>query len=139
MPQKTTHPVGGYDETMVGEFSKYAGTYVWDIVGEAHYQDALSEMCGGPNETGHEKQVWALVVLETGNPHDENAVAIHIDTGLVGYLPRVFAKNYRAALERMKLGSYAMRVPAIVVGGWRRGRDDVGDFGLKLDLPGEPE
>jgi hypothetical protein len=137
-PMATTHPYKSFDESKISTFNEFPGQFGWDIVGESKYQAALKELCGGTCEDGYDLEVWALLVPETGNPHDENAVAVHMDTGLVGYLDRNNARRFRFAIGKQGLGGYAFKVPAKVVGGWDRGNGDVGFFGVKLDLPGSP-
>ena len=139
LPPVTTHPHGGFDAAMVGEFSRYTGEFSWDVVGESHYQDALDRTCGGRTEEGHKKIVHALVVPETGNPHDAWAVAIHLDEGMVGHLSRGDARRYRLAIARMGFSGVAFKVPARIAGGWKRSETDQGNYGVKLDIPGSPE
>ena len=133
----TTHPVGGFDEDWIAAFNRYPGTFAWNVVGESNYQSALEEICGGRTEDGHSKEVWAIVVPENGNPYDANAMAVHLDTGLVGYLSRTHASRVRLVTQNCGLAGYAIKVPAKVVGGWERPGSS-GHFGVKLDLPGEP-
>src|SRR5690554_4986247 len=44
------------------------GTYEFDIVGEASYQDALSDICGGKKESSAELYVDAELYLEDQDP-----------------------------------------------------------------------
>lgn len=121
----------------VATLDNFPETYSFDIVAESHYQKELEEMCGGKCVDGHRKKVWALLVMENDNPHDDDAVAVHMDTGIVGYLSREDASNYRVAMMKMGLDDYALKVPAMIFGGWLRPDGDEGHFGVKLDLPGE--
>lgn len=49
-----------------------------EIVGESHYQDALSAIAGGKTHDGHQLPVHARLIPEDGNPFDPNAVRIEI-------------------------------------------------------------
>lgn len=103
-----------------------------EIRGESHYQDALSEICGGKTPDGHLHECQAELRPEPDNPHDPNAVAVFIADNKVGYLPRLSAKRYGKVF-----GTASVSCPAKIVGGWRRreGRSwDEGSFGVELDL-----
>lgn len=74
-------------------------------------------------------------MLEDDNPYDINAVCITIQGLRVGYLDRAAAKAWRRQLKERHapLGHYT--ADALIVGGWDRGADDLGHFGVRLDLP----
>lgn len=93
------------------------------VRGESHYQDALSDLCGGKIEGGHKFACEADLVPEPDNPHDPNAVAVFIQGRKVGYLPRQSARRF---------GKAAKRCPAQIVGGWRDASGE-GHFGVELD------
>lgn len=75
------------------------GSFEYDIVGEASYQDALDRICGGKCEDGHEFEVAALLIEEPDNPADPNAVRAVISGATVGYLPRKDAPLFKAKLR----------------------------------------
>jgi hypothetical protein len=58
------------------------------VVGTSHYQDALLELSGRDSDEEIRLEKLAAFVPEPDNPHDPNAIAIHIDGRLVGYLSR---------------------------------------------------
>lgn len=109
--------------------------YSVDIVGESHYQGALSAICGGPTEEGYKKIVEATLILEDSNPHDDKAVRVEIEGMTVGHLNRENARAYRRRLETVGQGGFKANCSAMIVGGWDRGGKDKGNFGLKLDIP----
>lgn len=112
------------------------GDYEFDVVGEGHYQAALSEICGGKCEEGHELEVTAELRLEPDNAYDPNAVAVLIEGRLVGHLPREGAAMF-SDVARRKGGGRRITCAAMIVGGWsrqRRGTIEEGSFGVKLDL-----
>ena len=111
------------------------GTFEYEIVGESHYQKALNSICGGRTYDGHEKKVQARLIHENNNPHDANAVRVEINDLQVGYLPRDDAKNYRRQLADSGHKGIEAVCSAIIVGGWEREDGDVGQFGVRLDLP----
>ena len=102
------------------------------IVGESHYQDALARICGGANESGHTLFCEASLHPESDNPADSNAVRVEIQGNKVGYLQKMNAKRYRKIFAED-----VTKVPAVIRGGWDRGGDRTGMFGvtLKLELP----
>jgi hypothetical protein len=111
------------------------GTYEYEIVGESHYQDALTRICGGKTYDGHEKIVRARLIHENDNPHDTNAVRVEINDQKVGYLSRDDAKNYRKQLSDAGHQGIDAVCSAMIVGGWEREDGDVGEFGVRLDIP----
>ena len=103
-------------------------TRIWlDVVGESHYQRELEEISGGRTEDGVDLSVNAELVPQDDNPHDQNAVAVQVNGTIVGFLPREQAAAYRCA------GRGREKHGARIVGGWDRGSDDRGHFGVRLD------
>ena len=121
----------------IADLKNGPGTYSVDVVGESHYQEALEDICGGRTEEGHRLEVDAFLVPEDDNPHDPKAVCIYIQDQPVGHLDRETAQGFRKQLEVAGLTGVAMKCSAIIVGGWDRGGDDQGFFGVKIDLPTE--
>ena len=110
------------------------GSFTVEVVGESNYQPALESICGGRSRDGAEKYVTATLVPEDSNPYDENAVRVDIEGRTVGYLSRHAAKAYRKRLKTS--GAPSTRdCPAVIRGGWDRGRRDQGSFGVRLELP----
>jgi HIRAN domain len=111
------------------------GTYETEVVGESHYQPALASICGGRSVDGVKKHVQATLVLEDQNPHDNQAVRIDVSDKTVGYLPRDTARNYRIRLREAGYPRLIGHCNAEIRGGWDRGPQDRGNFGIWLDLP----
>jgi hypothetical protein len=112
-----------------------------EIVGESNYQDALWRICGGRPGSRVQYQVVALLVPEPDNPHDPNAICVHIDGHRVGYLSRGTAVEYGPGLYRLMQasGGYVQLYGVIVGGGYYDDRPgmlgvwlqhDPADFGL---------
>lgn len=110
------------------------GSFSFDIVGESHYQDAIEFVAGGRSDASARIRKIAMLVPESDNPHDTNAVRVDIEGRRVGYLSRGDAVRYRNLLKKKGLAGLAMTVDALIVGGWDRGNGDRGLFGVKLDL-----
>jgi hypothetical protein len=111
------------------------GTYEIEVVGESHYQPALTSICGGRSEKSVKKHVQATLVLEDENPHDSQAVRIDVNDKTVGYLPRHSACEYRIRLREAGYPHLLGHCNAEIRGGWDRGPQDRGYFGIWLDLP----
>ena len=111
------------------------GKFALLAVGESHYQDALEEICGGRSKGGRRFSCSATLIHEDENPHDHRAVRVDINGRTVGYLSRDMAPRYRAALEKAGQAGAMAQCGARIVGGWDRGEDDRGHFGVKLDVP----
>ena len=113
------------------------GDYKFEVVGESYHQDALAKICGGHCEDGHELETTALLVPESDNPHDANAVAVYIDGEKVAHLSRADALDYRRAMASQGFSGLIAHCDAMIVGGWdrvRRGKRDQGSFGVRLDV-----
>jgi hypothetical protein len=111
------------------------GTYSIEVVGESHYQAALAAICGGPTEEGADCIVEATLVHEDDNPYDNQAIRVDIQGKTVGYLSRTNARQFRAKLKEAGYPGITATCSARIRGGWDRGVDDRGYFGVRLDLP----
>jgi hypothetical protein len=105
------------------------GKFAVDVVGESQYQRVLEAAA----EAGG--IVAATLVLEDSNPHDDQAVAIHIAGRRAGYLSRANARAYRADLAAAGTPRLTVRCKAKIVGGFETRDGARAHFGLKLDLP----
>lgn len=119
--------------TLAEDVHLLGGKRTVNAVGESHYQKELNRICGGKVRDGHHLPVIATLVPEPRNPHDPNAVGVIVNGLKVGHLDRKKA----AALQRPIIETAASRgkpvgCRALIVGGWDRGRNDQGHFGIKL-------
>lgn len=105
-----------------------------EVVGESYYQPALERAAGGRNEWSAREPVDAMLVPEFHNPTDKNAIAVYVDGAVVGHLSRRIAPSYRPVVERAWGMGFVLTCGAVVVGGWDRGGDDRGSFGIVLYL-----
>lgn len=113
------------------------GDFDVEVVGESHYQKHLRKICGGPTEDGVNLEFYAGLVLDDGNKHDSKAVAVHIENGCVGHLRRDDARAFRDAISKTAFANCkAFQVKALIRGGWDRGGDDTGMYGVRLDMSG---
>lgn len=110
------------------------GGYAVKLVGEAYYQSALDSVCGGRTEDGHARECIAVLVPEPRNPHDRNAVAGWIEGQQVGHLSRDDAHRYQPVARRLSAIDAVGACAALILGGWDRGRNDTGHYGVTLSL-----
>lgn len=83
--------------------------------------------------------VEAVLVHENDNPYDNKAIRIDIQGMTVGYLSRKDARQYRKKLKEAGHPGITAKCFALIVGGWDRGPENRGHFGVRLDLPTEED
>lgn len=101
-----------------------------NVVVEGHYQEALSELCGGLCKEGFLVPVPVDLTREPANPYDSNAVAARAGRAgaQVGYLRREVAAQIGPALDQLGLRSWT------VCGVIRGGRPRAQHLGVHLWL-----
>jgi hypothetical protein len=132
-----THSEAKGENSAMTSHSKIAnlrgnGQYGFAVVGESSHQDELEELAGGRTEESAEYYCDAELIPEPDNAFDDNAVFVSVSGEKVGYLPRKTAARYNEA--RIAHGIDLAICAAVIVGGWDRGEDDYGHFGIKLDV-----
>jgi hypothetical protein len=124
----------------------YGGSHDLEVVGESFYQDALWRVVGARSTDRVRIEITAILVAETDNAYDDNAISVWIGGKKVGHLSREDAEAYRPgllALQAREGKSIALR--GVIVGGGVR-RDgpgflgvwmshDPADFGLAAVVP----
>jgi hypothetical protein len=129
----------------------YDGHVDLEVVGESHYQDNLWRLVGGrsfPNERVR-VDIYAVLVAETDNQYDANAVSVWIGGLKVGYLSRDDAQRYQPGLLALqKKHGQPIALPGVIAGGGMREdgpgrlgvflRHDPTDFGLPSAAPSRP-
>lgn len=107
------------------------------VVGVSHYQDALRELAGIESGAEVRHACEAALVAEPDNPHDPNAVAVHIEGRPVGYLAREEAVRWQPIVQVVADHGSAAAVDAMIAGrGSESGTPNLGVF-LKLPTPTE--
>jgi hypothetical protein len=109
----------------------------WEVgvVGESHYQEALERLAGGRTASGPAKpEAVATLVPEPSNRQDANAVMILLGGETVGYLSRDDAAEFSPELLRLARQGRIGTARATIKGGWDRGADQRGSFGVVLHL-----
>jgi hypothetical protein len=109
----------------------YDGRDTLEVVGESYRQDNLWAIVGTPRTSDRIQQpAIAILVLETGNEYDDNAIAVWISGAQVGYLSRDDARDYRQGLEALSAVS-PVALHATIVGGGHG--DSLALLGVFLD------
>lgn len=106
----------------------------WEVVGESHYQENLWTIVGEPWAAARRVRVakTAVLVPESDNPYDANAVAVQVDGLITGYLSREDAQEHRPRiLARQAHTGRRVELPAIIAGGGIR-QDGPGLLGVFL-------
>lgn len=106
----------------------------FEIVGEASYQDAISDLVGGHQEGGVNCPCDVVISPEPENRFDAGAIVVRVDGERVGYIARGQTDAFRAELARLGLAGQSVMAPGEIVGGWDDGDDDVGDFGVRMTI-----
>jgi hypothetical protein len=78
------------------------------VVGTSHYQDTLLELSGRRGDEEIRLAKIAIFVPEPDNPHDPNAIAVHIDGRLAGYLSRDENRRWLDVVTGNVIGCEAM-------------------------------
>jgi hypothetical protein len=113
-----------------------AGDEEVEVAGESRHQDELLSLSGGRRAFGGvDLDVEAELVLELDDPFETVVVAVVVDGTRVGMIPLDDAKRLRPAIEEARRLHGVATCRARIRGGWDRGGEDVGAFGVVLLLP----
>jgi hypothetical protein len=107
-----------------------------EVVGEWLHQDELLALTGGRRRYGG-VEAEAVAELLPG-PEHLDIVAVLLDGRPIGRLRREDAERLRPSIERAIRGDGVATCRALVRGGWDRGGEDIGLFGVVLLLPDAP-
>lgn len=111
------------------------GNYRVDVAGESFYEESFAALCGERTIEGFRIEVRARLTLQDDNPHDKHAVQVTIQGHPVGHLSRDHARAFRRRVRYGDLSSHEVfECGALICGGWDHGPEDVGNFGVRLDL-----
>lgn len=125
------------------------GRHDLEVVGESFYQDALWRIVGGHRVERIRVETEAVLVAETDNAYDANAISIWINGCKVGHLSREDAAAYRSGLLALnaRCGKLIGLAGVVVGGGIRKDGPgmlgvwlwhDPADFGLTAMVPPAP-
>lgn len=104
-----------------------------EVAGSSFYQDALKLIVGGRRDASVYFRTIALLSSEPDNKHDKHAIGVRINGMTVAHIKREHNILLREQLDEIGVCGDA-QCRAMIVGGWNRGHDDKGSFGVRLDL-----
>src|SRR4051794_15102931 len=123
----------------VAELALIEGDELIRVVGTSHYRDALLALSERKADEEVRLDKIATLSAEPDNPHDPDAIAVHIDDSLVGYLSRDENRRWTDVVpfkaEAMIAGKQGttglgvfLRLPTPTearaqIGLWQRGRE----------------
>jgi hypothetical protein len=107
---------------------------VCEVVGESHYQDALTEAVGAPPTQWNEVMVTASLVCETNNRHDPMAVAVCVNGKRVGYLRAEYARVFHDRLKRRGIAGQTTHCGALIRGGGIASDGKQRMYGIMLNI-----
>ena len=91
------------------------------VVGESHYQDALTAIVGGKGPRQRPHPDPSTLVPEPDNPYGPNAIAVYIAGRKVGHLPRPAAHAFAPVARRLADQQRVGTCSATITGGWIAG------------------
>lgn len=107
------------------------------VAGVSHYQPALLAAAGAAEGDEVRAEVLATLVPDPANPHDPNAVAVHVGGELVGYLPRDEAARWQPVILPATEAGHRVQAEAMIAGrGHESGTSNLGVF-LRMPTPTE--
>jgi len=116
------------------EVALVTGSVTLEVVGESHRQDALWNIVGGRSTEHVRQEVVAVLIPETTNEYDPNAISVWVNGLQVGFLSRENAARYRPGLVALwQQHGKPIALQGAIVGGGRRPNGDIGYLGVFLD------
>jgi HIRAN domain len=106
------------------------------VVGVSHYQPAIRAACGAAAATSDQPvrvECRATLVPEPDNPHDPQAIAVHVDGQTVGYLARDEHPRWRDIVETLAGHGRVAACEAMIAG--RGAGSETDNLGVFLRLP----
>lgn len=107
-----------------------------EVVGESYRLEVLEKIVGGYGQYGCTFHCTAQLALPQDMPDHPKAVAVLIDTNLVGFIPSSESKLLKSELETLAGAEGGVTCKAVIVGGWDQSESggSQGYFGVKLSL-----
>lgn len=110
------------------------GEYLFQIVGESHYQANIASLLGSETAKRANKICKALLIPEDNNQHDDKAIRVDIDGMTVGYMDKETARSFRRRLGAKKLTGQTTSCQAEIKGGYTMRDGSIASYGVALDL-----
>jgi hypothetical protein len=112
-----------------------SGDHEVRLVGESQFQKHLEFCAGGRTQDGARVPlVTAVLVAEPNNPYDNKAIRVDVGGRCVGYIARDETHRFHPILRQLASVGRPASCRALITGGWDRGNDDRGSFGVILSM-----
>jgi hypothetical protein len=126
VPRQRAEPIPPPPAPESFEAALFEGDETLEVVGESQYQDNLWRIVGGRTAERVRYPVQVVLLPESDNLHDSNAISVWTGGLLVGYLPRELAAAYRPGLiDLQRRRGKPIALNALIIGG-----------GIREDGPG---
>lgn len=112
-----------------------SGKFPFSVVGESYYQDNLKQICGEYSIDGTNKILTAALIHADDNQYDSEAIRVEIFGKTVGHMSKADARMYRTYMRSKNWSGLTATCKAKITGGWDLGQEDIGQYGVSLDLP----
>jgi len=119
--------------TSLIESTNDSNTVPVEISGESFYHDAIIDVIGEPTEDGYDITVNGKLVRDPSNKYDSNAIKCLINGRHVGHVNRDDAEDISLYMDSHNITDFW--VSCEVTGGWSRGKNDSGFFGITVYVP----
>ena len=93
------------------------GRYASEVENDSIYQPAIARLAGEHGPGNANEKCLALLVCDDANPFQDKAIAVFIDSQLVGYLAHGDAQRLRRTLGREDLVGQLTSCDAVIRGG----------------------
>ncbi len=93
------------------------GRYASEVENESAYQDTIRQLAGEHGEKNADTRYLAILLPDDNNPYQDKAVAVFINTRLVGYLAHSDALRLRRKLGRKDIVGQPTSCDAAIRGG----------------------
>ena len=93
------------------------GRYASEVENDSIYQPAIARLAGKHGPGNADEKCLALLVCDDANPFQDKAMAVFIDSQLVGYLAHSDALRLRRTLGRQDLVGQLTSCDAVIRGG----------------------
>ena len=110
-----------------------SGLFPISLTGTSNYHENIQKIAQNPDDQPAFVFCTGLLIPESNNPHDQNAILIEIGNQPVGHLPRETAKPFRDALRKKGIAEEETTCSLLIRGGNKTSRADF-FYSIEADL-----
>ncbi|WP_028102146.1 hypothetical protein [Pseudoduganella violaceinigra] len=93
------------------------GRFQLEVLGESRYSDTIRELAGEHGDGAADTRLKALLLADDNNPYEDKAVAVFLNSEMVGYLAPKDAMAFRTMLARQAIPGQLTSTDAVIRGG----------------------